>query len=60
MTLDDLERIAHYALGFKICASFGAHHGTFNEDRSVLHGYTCVNYTFITIVVTDTKINDLG
>ena len=33
-TLDDLE--CHYALCFKTCASFRAHHKNLNEDRPIL------------------------
>jgi len=45
MTLDDLE--GHYALRFKMHASFRAHRENLNEDRPILLGRRCSPVTLV-------------
>jgi len=40
----------HYALGFKTCASFGAHCENVNEDRSVLLSLSATKCSPMTLV----------
>jgi len=44
MTLDDLERPAHYALYYITCLSFGAHHKNLNADTHTVSSRNVVQW----------------